>query len=115
MKTQSLLRVNNSLFQKKPDGYHSPMVFILNKMCRMVGANYHKTDFSSPDWFRKYMWTHEEQEEFEQWMANYLSKNKCARKYFRVGGGSHGGCSKKNLLKIAHDFTWNHGWKTYSG
>lgn len=52
---------------------------ILKEQCKRVGADFNKLDFSKEDWFEKYTWTEEEENNFKQWMMNYLKENKDAR------------------------------------
>jgi len=108
VKTQTLLKI------KTPVGaatwHEYPMSMILQKMCRKVGANYYKINFSSNDWYRQHQWLREEEEEFQIWMTEFL-KRKDVRGHFRLNSRT----TKKERSKVAHDFTWNHGWKTYSG
>ena len=41
-----------------------------------------KIDFKSKDWYLKYTWTEEEQDDFIKWLADFLHTNNKARKLF---------------------------------
>jgi hypothetical protein len=108
MKTQTLLRI------RIPVGtatwYTFPMSEILFKMCRMVGSNFYKMNFSETNWFMKYSWTKEQEEKFQIWMTEFL-KRKDVMGHFMLNNRT----TKKERGKVVHNFTWHHGWKTYSG
>ena len=108
MKTQTLLKL------KTPVGYSTwheePMCIILFKMCKAVGAPYYKINFCDTDWYMEYSWTGEQEEKFQEWMANQIYQWPSWRKAFQLAGKR-----KKEAMEIAKNFTWNHGWKTYSG
>ena len=53
---------------------------ILAEMCKRVGVDAKDFDFDKDDWFRKHPWTKEEEDNFVLWLANYLTRNKIARK-----------------------------------
>ena len=80
-------------------------------MCKVVGAHYYKINFSAPNWFREYTWTRGQEDEFEQWMFDFLYNNLEARQAFMKCHSKR----KKEIKEIVKEFTWNHGWKTYSG
>lgn len=52
---------------------------ILREMCLRVGANFDKLDFKSSDWFTKYSWTEDEEEDFKLWLNQYFYDNAEAR------------------------------------
>jgi len=87
-----------------------PMRTILFKMCKVVGANYYKINFSAERWFMKHTWTKEQEKDFQIWMADRIYKLPDWRKSFQLTKKR-----KKEAMKVAEDFTWNHGWKTYFG
>ena len=107
MKTQTLFKIKPPTIATWDT---EPMRTILFKMCKVVGANYYKINFSETDWFVRYSWTKEREEEFRIWMTEFL-KRKDVRGHFKLNSRS----TKKERTKIAYDFTWIHGWKTYSG
>lgn len=106
MKTQTLLRIKPPTIATWDT---EPMRTILFKMCKAVGANYYKMNFSAPQWFTEHSWLEVEEEEFQIWMADKLYRLPSWRKAFKINK------RKKEAMRVAKDFTWNHGWKTYSG
>ena len=74
----------------------------------MVGANYEEIDFKQKDWYYLYEWTSEQEQEFIQWMTNYLLENRAARQELLEFAYK----DKKTCNKAAKEFTWNYGWKT---
>ena len=82
------------------------LVIVLKEMCHRVKAKYADIDFKSQDWFRQYKWTIEEQGSFEKWFADYLHKDRearrelCDRPYV----------NKSWCLKAAKEFTFMYGW-----
>jgi len=86
--------------------FSKPLVVILKKMCKFVGADYKKMDFHKDDWYWDYTWTKEEEGKFADWMVKYLMENKKARKMFS------GVIRTKNQIKEATNmFIFNYGWK----
>lgn len=45
---------------------------ILKKMCEMVKAPYTKIDFKKENWFTLYSWDAKTEEEFIEWLTDYL-------------------------------------------
>ena len=80
---------------------------ILNEMCSRVNANPEEIDFKSSDWYLKYTWTEEEQDDFIKWLADFLHTNNKARKLFNIIGKSKKRCKHGAML-----FVSNYGWKT---
>lgn len=80
---------------------------ILTKMCEWVNADYNTIDFSEQEWYYKYAWTDEQQNEFKGWMINYLRKNKEARYELLAFSTT----DKKRLEKAVNEFIFNYGWK----
>lgn len=80
---------------------------ILNEMCSRVNANPEEIDFKSSDWYLKYTWTEEEQDDFIKWLADFLHTNSKARKLFNIIGNS-----KKQCKRGAMFFNLYFGWKT---
>ena len=52
---------------------------ILKKQCKMVGADYDKLDGKKERWFEDYIWTEKQQDEFHDWLVDYLKDRKVAR------------------------------------
>jgi len=90
----------------KPLGKH--LTIILKEMCKRVKAKYEGIDFKSPDWFRTYKWSLQQQGSFETWLAGYLHRNGealqelCDRQRQYV--------NKSWCLKAAKEFTFMYGW-----
>jgi hypothetical protein len=80
---------------------------ILKKMCEEVGADFEKIDFKKDRWFLDYTWSEEDEEEYTEWLTNYLYKNQEARKELTVIGLKN----KKRCRECAKMFVFNYGWK----
>jgi aminoglycoside N3'-acetyltransferase len=52
---------------------------ILAEMCKRVGVDAETFDFHHEDWYHLHEWTLKEEEDFTQWLANYLRKHKYTR------------------------------------
>ena len=78
---------------------------ILDEMCSRVGAK--DVNFEEDNWYLKHTWTMEEQDDFINWLANYLYENKEAREMFvnlrKV---------KRDCNKASNKFVLNYGWRT---
>jgi hypothetical protein len=79
---------------------------ILDEMCSRVNANPEDIDFKSKDWYLKYTWTEEEQDDFIKWLSNFIYNNSKARKVFSIPK------SKKYCNKVSGMFVLNYGWRT---
>ena len=77
-------------------------------MCQMVGAKRCDINTSKDNWFHAYSWSESEENEFKEWLAEYLLKNKDARKELAALPKS----TKKFCKQLASEFTSNYGWKT---
>jgi hypothetical protein len=53
---------------------------VIKEMCNRVGADYDKLDPKKEDWFLEYSWTDKEQDDFAEWMVDYLYRSTDARK-----------------------------------
>ncbi len=84
---------------------------ILKKQCEIVGADFDKMDFVSPEsrWFMEYSWTEEQEKEFKKWLMDYM-KALSKQEYYQLSTYSK---NKTNMEKIAEEWCWNYGW-TYS-
>ena len=81
--------------------------FILEQMCMKVNANPDNIDFGKQDWFHSFEWYEEQEEEFIEWLADYLYNNKEARKELLRFPSR----SKKVMRRAAEQFVFNYGWK----
>jgi len=78
---------------------------ILKEMCKRVGVKYDNIDFAKSNWFLKYEWTQKEQDEFCNWLTNYLQKNEKARdSIMRIP-------AKKLSEDASRYFIYQYGWK----
>lgn len=81
---------------------------ILSEMCKRVGVAPDEIDFSEPQWFMKYTWTREEQEEYKKWLMDYFVLNKKSigeiSKFPRL-------FNKKSAEKLANEVIFNYGWR----
>lgn len=48
---------------------------ILKEMFIRVGADYNEELVQQEGWFQKYSWSKEEEEDYKEWLINYLVKN----------------------------------------
>lgn len=80
---------------------------VLRKMCDDVGAK--EVNFKEKEWFLKHSWSHKQEEEFKNWLVNYLYRSSKARSHlmrFPIK-------NKELISKFASFFILNHGWKSY--
>lgn len=80
---------------------------ILSEMCKRVGTTIEDVDFQTDNWFKLYEWTEEEQEDFKNWLIDYLYVKNKSRKVIATNPIKN----KKHLEKIADWFIFNYGWK----
>jgi len=52
---------------------------ILRKMCGFVGADFETINFKEKEWYLKYQWTAEQENEFKKWLYGYLKNHKKAQ------------------------------------
>lgn len=77
---------------------------ILDEMCSRVGAK--DIDFEENEWYLKYSWTEEEQEDFRKWLADFFYNNSKVRRVFHIIK------SKRECNKASGMFILNYGWRT---
>ena len=70
----------------------------------MVGADYDKIDFQSPDWYLKHEWNKEKERKFERWLIRKMWWSKRVRDSII----SNPIISREQAVK---SFVWNYGWK----
>ena len=80
---------------------------ILTEMFTRVGLDYVTLKaqgfLKQPEWYQQYHWSEPEQEDFAQWLADFLKRNKyCRGKYRRQDAGYH----------LAWKFLMDFGWTT---
>lgn len=81
---------------------------ILEKMCSYVNADYESIDFKEPQWFWKYEWTKDQEDDFTEWLAELIRTDNTTRKELTT---LHYRPSKKLCRKFAHGFSQNFGWR----
>ena len=79
---------------------------VLKEMCRRVGADFNKMNFRSNNWFRKYSWTEQEQEDFKEWMCKLLKGSRQARNELL----EHPINQKRHIEKAVDFFVFDYGW-----
>ena len=87
------------------------LIQILKRMCSIVGANYDEIDFSIPGWYTKYEWTKEQEQDFIDWLTEYLYSNTKARRSLMTISRKN----KKLARQAAEQFVFMFGWKTKQG
>jgi hypothetical protein len=90
----------------KPIG--SQLRIILEKMFEGTGITYSDQYVKTDDWYLNYRWTEEQENEFTDWLADYLYKNSQARKELMALSTK----SKAACMKAAIQFTSFFGWTT---
>lgn len=80
---------------------------ILNKMCEFVGANIEDVDFNNQQWYWTHSWDEKTQNEFIDWLVEYLKKNNDARNNIMRFPRKN----SKQIRKVAEWFVFNYGWK----
>ena len=83
--------------------FDEQLQIVVKEMCRRVGANPEELDFGrkedpKDEWYHKFTWTPQEQEEFIEWVLDYLYHNYKARKAFGVIGKSKRACKRSIQL-----------------
>jgi len=79
---------------------------ILKKMCDVVDAPISVVN-SSDDWYNKYTWTKIQQDDFRDYLTQYLYDNSKARSEIM----SYPRKNKKNCKEVADWFVFGYGWK----
>ena len=82
-------------------------IIVLKEMCNRVNADYDSIDFKAERWSMEYSWTEKEQDEFKDWLADYLYNNTKARR--EITG--YNIKNKKSCNTTAMWFAFNFGWK----
>ena len=84
---------------------------VLMKMGEFVGIDIKKVDFGDTEWYTRHEWSEEKQQEFSDWLTDYLYKKNKARKVIAENPLKN----KKHLRKVADWFIFNYGWKLKVG
>ena len=85
---------------------------VLTKMCEYVNANPEEIEWRNEEdpYFWKYEWTQKQEQDFINWLADYLYNNKEARNAIM----EYPRKNKKICRRVAEFFVWNYGWKEFS-
>lgn len=81
---------------------------VLEEMFKRVGDTYLPSKTEGDEWYLKHEWTEKEQEDFMEWLTNYLMTNKEARHELL----SFPIRNKKRCQQAASWFNLMYGWKT---
>ena len=71
---------------------------ILKKMCSYVNADFDSIDFKRTGWYLEHIWTAEQQEDFREWLIEYMKKHKRKLKIYKP-------------VKAANWFILAYGWR----
>jgi len=90
----------------KKQKFSKHLKIVLEEMCRRVDIGFELVNFEDENWYQKHKWTEKEQDDFVKWLTDYLYANTEARQelttvYYK---------NKKQLKKVATEFTFNYGW-----
>jgi hypothetical protein len=80
---------------------------VMTEMCSRVGVELKKVDFGSAGWFRKHTWSREQEDDFVNWLANYVYSDSEARKQpttIRIK-------TRDKCKRFAKSFVFQYGWK----
>ena len=86
--------------------FSESLKFVLEEMCKRVGADFNAIDFSEERWYIKYEWTTQECKQFREWLVDYLYNNAKARRELMQYPTKR----KKALNDVAVWFTFQYGW-----
>jgi hypothetical protein len=81
---------------------------ILEKMFEGTGIPYSDEYVKTNDWYLNYKWTEDQENEFTDWLADYLYNNSDARKELMALSNK----SKAACMKAAIQFSSFFGWTT---
>ena len=81
---------------------------ILHQMCKVINADPDNIDFKHEKWFASHEWTSAQENEFVEWMTDYLYENAAARREIMRWPKKN----KKHCKSVAESFVFNYGWKT---
>jgi hypothetical protein len=82
---------------------------ILAEMCTRVGTKLEKVNILQQDWQEKYEWTIEQEKDFQEWMCQYLQKNKDA--LFEISTyRPDETLTPTELMNLVKEFTLFYGW-----
>jgi len=85
---------------------HPGLEKVLREMCDRVGADFDEMDFTEKDWFLKYQWTFDQEEDFIKWLMDQIKEDKNVREIFNGPLKT-----KKDRESAARMFVFGYGWK----
>ena len=92
----------------KKNEYGKYLWEVLSKMFEYVDADIDSFDFDKENWYWEYEWDRETEEEFIEWLSNYLyTTTKARRELMRFPIKN-----KERCRKVAIEFNAWYGWKT---
>jgi hypothetical protein len=80
---------------------------ILEEMCKRVGTTLNEVNTQEEDWYLKHRWTSKEEEDFREWLVNYLYKSSSARNEIMNFPKK----SKPYIRLTATWFMFSYGWR----
>ena len=80
---------------------------IIKEMCKRVKAPYTQINFGQPGWQALFEWTEEENEDFKNWLINYLYKAPAKTRRAILGNNIK---NKKYLTEAVAYFMLNYSW-----
>lgn len=81
-------------------------------MCSRVGAEYDKINFQEENWYSKYQWTQEVEEEFKIWLSEHIYNLPMKRLRLLTDFPYIIRKRKKQSKKFANEIVNIYGWKT---
>lgn len=85
------------------------IIYVLKKMCSYVNVVFEDIDFNEDNWYWKYEWTKEQEQNFIEWLANEVKTNNGIRKEITTLPYRP---SKTRCVAFANHFNLMFGWKT---
>jgi hypothetical protein len=86
------------------------LTIVLKEMCSRVNADYEKIPFNEDgsNWFLRFEWSPDEENEFKKWLMDYLYSNSKSRREIMAYPVK----TKKMCSRVANSFVSNYGWRT---
>lgn len=88
-------------------GKHLEVIFM--EMCHRVGTEFDKINILDDNWAETYQWTIAEEKNFQEWMYQYLVKNKEALLEISTYTKDES-VSTSELINLVKEFTLFYGW-----
>lgn len=84
------------------------LIEILEEMFSRVELEFNMNFILQPEWYLKYSWTEQQEDEFIEWLIEYMLKNKDARDELMIIPYKN----KKFIKEWVNEFILNYGWRT---